>query len=734
MERSLASQELDRPRLERFLVTEGSLLPEAVAVRVTDADGHVILGNASGDPSASLADRPYFLYLRGHPRMGLYASKPVLGIFVKRWVIVFARRYDRPDGTFGGVVIAPVVIEHFQKALEGFDAGPGGMLTLRDSDGGFVARQPVIVKGQTLAIGDQNISPELRDFITSGVPRMTYDARAPFDQTQRKLTCRRLEAAPLFVVASLAEEHYLAEWRRGRVRTLLLLAGLLLGAWSLEALLWRSWRAHETSRMELDRFFTLVPDLVCIASIDGHFKKLNLAWEHTLGFTESELLSAPIESLIHPEDVEPTRQEVARQFASGQTLRYVNRYRTSTGGYRLLEWAASPATGGSLLFAVARDITERAQLEEERCKLEAQVSKAQRMESLGSLAGGVAHDMNNVLGAILSLASVEQSQALEGSSLRTNMDTITKACLRGRTLVQGLLGFARQKLAEEKLLDLNALVREEVALLEHTTLQRVRLEMDLAEPLLPVLGDPAALSHALMNLCVNAVDAMPAGGTLTLRTCNQGSSQVLLEVTDTGCGMAKEVLEKALDPFFTTKPVGKGTGLGLPIVYGAVKSHGGRLDMRSTPGLGTTVSVLLPASEAAPDIPEPVHRTQPNALALKVLLVDDDALIRQSMGSLLEALGHQPVVVSLGEEALSSLESGLDCDVVILDLNMPGLGGAATLPRIRDLRPELPVLLATGRADQDALDLIAAHPLVTLLAKPFGMNELRQHLNEIGRK
>ena len=374
------------------------------------------------------------------------------------------------------------------------------------------------------------------------------------------------------------------------------------------------------------------------------------------------------------------------------------------------------------------DITEALAAAEAQRRLEEQLVRTQKLESLGSLAGGVAHDMNNVLGAIMGLASLHQDALPEGSDLRRDMDTIVKACERGGTLVKGLLGFARKGLAQEQDVDLNDLVREEVALLSRTTLQRVQLDMDLASGLPLVRGDVAALSHVLMNLCVNAVDAMAGRGQLSLHTRNPGNGYVVLEVVDTGCGMAKDVLDKALDPFFTTKPHGKGTGLGLPIVYATVKAHRGHMELDSTPGEGTRVAIFLPAAEPALERasrdPEPRRETP----CLKVLLVDDDELVQDSVGQMLSALGHHPTVVGSGEAALRLLENHQVVDLVILDLNMPGLGGAGTLPRLRALRPQLPVLLATGRVDQDALDLVEGTSGVALLPKPFNLAEVRRRI------
>jgi signal transduction histidine kinase len=387
---------------------------------------------------------------------------------------------------------------------------------------------------------------------------------------------------------------------------------------------------------------------------------------------------------------------------------------------------------GSLraLVGIVTDVTKRREVEEQQQFLQAQLHQAQKMESLGSLAGGMAHDMNNVLGAILGLASAHIEDQPVGSPAQKAFGTIIKAAERGGNMLKSLLSFARQNSAEEKALDLNAILLEEVRLLERTTLSKVRLVLELAPDLRLIQGDAGALTHAFMNLCVNAVDAMPAKGTLTLRTRNLGRSQVEVQVQDTGTGMPQEILEKALDPFFTTKEVGKGTGLGLSLVYSTVKACQGEMELLSEPGQGTCVILRFPASPDAsqPSEPSGAYRTMPHLGSLTVLLVDDDELIQNSMQGMLELLGHQSALARNGEEALALLAGGLRPDVVILDMNMPGLGGAGTLPRLRGLLPAVPVLLATGRADQAAQDLVQAHAFVTLLSKPFGMKELQAHL------
>jgi PAS domain S-box-containing protein len=409
--------------------------------------------------------------------------------------------------------------------------------------------------------------------------------------------------------------------------------------------------------------------------------------------------------------------------------------RPDNGQIRHIHSVAEYDATRGVIFGVISDITEQALAEEERARLQNQLQQSQKMESLGSLAGGVAHDMNNVLGAILGMASANMEAHPLGSPAYRAFDTITQAATRSGKMVRSLLSFARQSPVEERVLDMNAILREEVAMLERTTQGRVRLELDLAENLAPVRGDAAALTHAFMNLCVNAVDAMPEGGTLTLSTRNIDRDWIEVGVDDTGTGMPREILEKAMDPFFTTKEVGKGTGLGLSLVYKTVQAHRGQVELRSEPGRGTSVRLRFPACGAL--LPTPEHLAEPlpkpSPRALTVLVVDDDELIRSSLLTMLEFMGHRALGAPGGEEALAQLEAGAEPDLIILDMNMPGLGGSGTLPRLRALRPALPVLLATGRVDQFASDLARAHPFVTLLSKPFGMEELRQRLEALGR-
>ncbi len=251
IERDLDSGGLYAARMKDVLAFEEKYLPEAEAIRVTNSGGTVILNNPYYDPRVNLADYPFFSHLRDHAEAGLFVTKPIKGLFVAKWAISCARRYKLPNGRFGGIVVASVPLMHFEDALSGYDVGPGGLRTLRDTDGGFIARYPAVLKGQTIPVGDTTISNELQTRLRSGVSLDTYFTVTPYDQTKRTFTFRRMKAAPLIVVAGLAEEDYLAQWYKDCSRTLAVVAVFIAGIWIMAWLLWRSREGHESEAKAL---------------------------------------------------------------------------------------------------------------------------------------------------------------------------------------------------------------------------------------------------------------------------------------------------------------------------------------------------------------------------------------------------------------------------------------------------------------------------------------------------
>jgi PAS domain S-box-containing protein len=422
----------------------------------------------------------------------------------------------------------------------------------------------------------------------------------------------------------------------------------------------------------------------------------------------------------------------------GAENRYVLSFVRADGQHRLMRVKAAPLTGADGEYlgasAVFEDITEQRRLEALQLRLQAELQHAQKLESIGSLAGGVAHDMNNVLAAVQAVTQTLRQRHAGDARLQADLGVIERASARGRDLVRGLTHFVRKELREPERLDLNELVREEVDLLERTTLQKITLVMDLDEALPAVLGERGPLGGALMNLCVNALDAMADHGRLTLRTRVLEEGWVGISVIDTGRGMAPEVLARAMEPFFTTKAIGQGTGLGLAMVYATAKAHGGTAQIWSEEGGGTTVLLRLPAAAGDPAPAPGAGDSAARSGGLRILQVDDDELILASVPLMLEHLGHRVELATGGQEALDRLGAGLAVDLVILDLNMPGMNGRDTLLGLRERWPELPVLMASGYLDPDTERILKGAGPVLGISKPFSLAELEAGIGRLMRR
>ncbi len=545
----------------------------------------------------------------------------------------------------------------------------------------------------------------------------------------RRLRLPPFDAAPDFTLADM--------WRRHRPEIAAFAVLLLLLAATSAGLALQNRRVRQ-ARLRFATLFEQSPEPMWIIA-DGRFIDCNPAGVRIFGHADKVSLLARLPDSLsppHQPDGEASRSKAQRLLcavAEGEPQRFEWVYLRADGSPFSAILSLMPTTleGRPVSLAVGHDISDLKRAEEERRLLEAQLHQAMKLESLGSLAGGVAHNMNNVLGAILGLASSLRTQAVPASPTTKSLDTIVSACLRGRGVVKGLLYFAHKDLQEERVIQLNDLVREMALLLGQTMLNRVQLQLDLDENLGEFHGDAGAVSHALMNLCVNAMDAMPAGGTIWIQTRCNAEGGVVLAVRDSGEGMPPEVLAKAMEPFFTTKPEGKGTGLGLPMIYGTMKAHDGRFELKSQPGLGTEATLTFPAARVVRATPAPDLAAGPTACgapSLSILLVDDDDLIRESVTEVLQFLGHRPFSAPGGQEALRLLEDGLPVDLVILDMNMPVMNGAETLPRILAQRPDLPVLMATGYSEEDIVPLLVGRPNVQSLRKPFSIQELSDRL------
>ena len=438
---------------------------------------------------------------------------------------------------------------------------------------------------------------------------------------------------------------------------------------------------------------------------------------------------------VHPEDRERVDQAYRASLEDRRPYDIVHRLLMPDGRVKHVHERCETqfdASGRPLRsVGTVQDISEQELAEEERRRLEAEVNHFQRLDSLGNLAGGVAHDMNNILAVILSLSELQLERLSESDPAARAFGLVRNACTRGADLVRRLTQFARKQMEKAEKLDLNLLVREQRDILERTTLRKAEWALDLEEPIPLVMGQASEISNAIINLCLNALDAMPRGGRITLRTRSLPGAGVDLSVADNGTGMSPEILARALDPFFTTKPVGKGTGLGLATVYGTMKAHGGTVEIQSEVGVGTTVHLRFPPAEPLPEEP-PGPQAPPVALPpLRVLLVDDDEFIRLTVAPLLQGLGLTVETAEGGLQALERLPSEPAVELVILDQNMPQLSGLETLARIREMRPDLPVLLSSGYREPEQAALPARYPRVAILEKPYTLAALRGALSRL---
>lgn len=367
---------------------------------------------------------------------------------------------------------------------------------------------------------------------------------------------------------------------------------------------------------------------------------------------------------------------------------------------------------------------ERRRAEEQRRRIEEQLARYERLDSIGRLAGGVAHDMNNVLTAVIGMGSSLREHFVHDAAVTEDLDLLLGAAERGRSLAKSLTEFARGGLRNAAPVDLNTLMKQQAEICRRTSQGKVAIIEDLAEALPQVLGEASSLSNVLMNLCTNAVDAMPNGGTLRLRSRVLQGGGVELSVQDTGIGMPPEVKERAIEPFFTTKPRGKGTGLGLALVYGAMKAHGGSVELESAVGTGTRVVLRFPALSRTGGAARPEPPCAVDARALHILLVEDEERVRVSTATLLRRAGHDVHAVADGEAALATVSGGLAVDIALLEQSLPGLTGIETLKRIRVTRGGLPAILVTGFVTPLLEESIAKESGVWLLPKPFASAEL----------
>lgn len=507
-------------------------------------------------------------------------------------------------------------------------------------------------------------------------------------------------------------------------------------------------RTEREMLADRNRLWTLARDPFLIADMDGTWLSASPAWTDILGWSQEELIGRTSEWMEHPDDVARVRKEVDTLQQGVPSLRFENRFRTKDGGYRNFSWTAVPDNG--LIYCVARDVTEQRAHARALAEAEAALRQAQKMETLGQLTGGVAHDFNNLLQVVTGNLELLQRGLKDNERMRRAADNAMAGAERAAMLTQRLLAFSRrQPLAPERV-NPNRLVSRMSELLSRTLGERIEVETIQTARAWPIEVDLNQMENALLNLAVNARDAMPDGGKLTIEVANthiddryaaqeedvQPGQYVLISLSDTGQGMDAETLSHAIEPFFTTKEVGRGTGLGLSMVYGFIKQSGGHIRVYSEVGEGTSVKIylprfhgLVPANDQLEEAPPPVVSGGDET----VLVCEDDDKVRAYAVEVLNELGYRVIEASNGAAALDALEQApVPVDLLFTDVVLPGgMTGADVAREAAVRRPELKILFATGYARNAIFHHGRLDPGVELLTKPFTYAELAGKVREV---
>jgi PAS domain S-box-containing protein len=497
---------------------------------------------------------------------------------------------------------------------------------------------------------------------------------------------------------------------------------------------------------ERDRLWQTSQDLIAVVGEDGIFRAANPAWTKVLGWAPEEVVGQSHLAFNHPDD--RTGADAALDRALGGPLTgHLARALHKDGGFRWISWIASPENG--LVYATGRDVTAERQAAADLLLAQEALRQSQKMEAVGQLTGGIAHDFNNMLAVVIgSLDLVGRRLAGAEPRIQRYLDAASDAARRGALLTQRLLAFSRQQPLQPEPLEINRLVSGMSDLLRHSIGAEVRLETVLAGGVWRTHADPNQLENVILNLAVNARDAMPDGGRLTIETQNAHLDErycashpgltpghyVMIAVSDTGDGMSPEVVEKAFDPFFTTKAVGKGTGLGLSQVYGFVKQSGGHVKIYSEPGQGTTIKIYLPrlTGALAQDDPEPA-----DAAPLRgdqgelILVVEDEAAVRRFSVEALTELGYRVLDADGAEAALRLLDAHPDIVLLFTDVVMPDVNGARLAQEVRRRRPDLRILFTTGYTRNAVVHNGVLDPGVEMIGKPFSIDALAAKVRTI---
>lgn len=581
------------------------------------------------------------------------------------------------------------------------------------------------------------------------VPRVDHDPRCRgFDEDERCIYALPLQtSARVWGVLEVMADH--ADGIRPATRKLLeQIASAAAPALERSAL----YRQVHASEERFRSIFQQAQFGVALATLDGRLSTANPAFARLLGYTAQELAAKHLADITHSLDAPAKRARLQALVEKGEgqasmELRYLRKTGEAVWGATNISLLHDAAGRPDFLLAMVQDIDARKKAEEAHGRLQQQLFQAQKMEALGTLAGGIAHDFNNLLSVMMGFASLARQRLGSDDPLQESMGMIEQSAERAAELTRQLLGFARPERQQVKPVNVDAVLDRIRRMIERTFDRNIAVTVRRASEPLWVNAEPSYLEQALLNLCINARDAMPQGGTLTLEADvaaveagqvhpsepSAAGRYVRISVQDTGVGIAPESLPRVFEPFFTTKEPGRGTGLGLAMVYGFVKNHDGIVKVESEPGRGSRFTIALPLIPPPSVKPGSIGSAQLQPGRGTILVVDDEPMVRAFAAEGLKGLGYQVLVAESGKQALQVYEQnprGIDC--VLMDLIMPELSGLETFRALRKADPAVRVVFASGYSTGEILRDAPDARSAAFLGKPYTLEGLSLALRKAG--
>ena len=495
---------------------------------------------------------------------------------------------------------------------------------------------------------------------------------------------------------------------------------------------------------ERDRMWRHATDVMLVTTLDGWITAANPAFTRLLGWDEAEIIGTSIHKIIHPDDAQSSIAEMDSLAQGHSTFKFENRTLRKGGGHAILSWTAVPDEG--FIHAVGRDMTaERAAAEEMR-RTSLKLQQAQKMEAIGKLTGGVAHDFNNLLQVISGNLQLLAADVADMPRAQRRVEQALAGVTRGAKLASYLLAFGRRQALDPRVVRIGRFIAGMEDMLRRSLGEEIEVETVISGGLWNTLVDTAQVENAVLNLCINARDAMDGVGKLTIEVGNamlddhyarnhpelSPGQYVMIAVSDTGTGMSPEIMAQAFDPFFSTKPEGKGSGLGLSMVYGFVRQSGGHVQIYSEPGCGTTVKLYLPRSTDIEDAPAPPEMRAVVGGQETILVAEDDEGVRATVVEMLGELGYRVLKANDAASALSIIDSGMPIDLLFTDVVMPGPLRSPELARkARERLPGIAVLFTSGYTENAIVHGGRLDAGVDLLGKPYTREALARKVRHV---